>query len=81
MSYLFLRDAVDDLRGDRVPHVSGQQRSRVVLGLNAGRAHLLPPGGHGLRVPRLVYGHWRKGERDTQPGSLGRSNQPGNQRL
>lgn len=55
MSYLFLVQAVDDLRGHRVSHVGRQQGSRVVLGLNAGRAHLLPPGGHGLRVPRLVY--------------------------
>lgn len=55
MSYLFLGHAVDDLRSHRVSHVSGQQGSCVVFGLNAGCAHLLPPGGHRLRVPGLVY--------------------------
>lgn len=55
MSYLFLGHAVDDLCSHRVSHVSGQQGSCVVFGLNAGRAHLLPPGGHRLRVPGLVY--------------------------
>lgn len=69
VSYLFLGDAVDDVRGDSVSHVSRQQGSRVVLGLDAGRAHLLPPGGHGLRVPRLVYGDC--GQRDSGTLSSG----------
>lgn len=69
MSYLFLGHTVDDVRGYRVPHVSREQGSRVVLGLHAGRAHLLPPGGHGLRVPRLVYSDWR--QRESGKFSLG----------
>lgn len=59
-THFLLGQAVGYVGGDSVPDVRGEQSSSVVLRLNTGRAHLLPPRGHWLRIPGLFDGHYRQ---------------------
>ena len=62
-THFLLGQVVGQLGGDSVPDVRGKQSSPVVLRLNTGRAHLLPPRGHWLRIPGLLAGHCRQKRR------------------
>ncbi|OBS73137.1 hypothetical protein A6R68_12277, partial [Neotoma lepida] len=64
---------VRHLCSNRMPNVCRQQGSAIVLRLNTGHTHLLPPRGHGLRIPRLINGHCRdkkKSKRIQQPKAI-----------
>lgn len=58
-TYFFLCHVVWYLRSNRMSNMCRQQSSSIVLRLNTGCAHLLPPWGHRLRIPGLIDGHYR----------------------